>query len=174
MKCRAVEPLLSEYIDDRLSARQTLEVQRHLADCNGCARTYNELRRTVEFVSASPQLQVSDDFMSGLQSRLEGLEPKPSPSAWIENVRSLFRPRVLPVWGAAAAVAALAVVMLIPSAEVDQVRPAGPRLQEAATTRTASHQNVAISASDPFADIGAANLAAHASADSGGDAEAAF
>src|SRR5688572_17923666 len=166
MKCRAAELLLSEYIDDRLSARQTLEVQRHLTDCNGCARTFNELRRTVELVSASPHLQVSDDFMSGLQSRLEGLEPAPSPRAWIENIRSLFRPRILPVWGAAAAVAALAVVMLIPGGSVKDVPPGVPRIQESIATRTASHQNVAISASDPFADIGAANLAAHASADS--------
>ena len=114
MKCRAVEPLLSEYIDDRLSARGTLEVQRHLAECNGCARTFNELRRTVELFSMAPQLEVSDDFMSGLQSRLEGIEPAPAGHAWMENVRSLFRPRILPVWGAAAAVAALAIVMWIP------------------------------------------------------------
>ena len=174
MKCRAVEPLLSEYIDDRLSARDTLEVRRHLAECNGCARTFNELRRTVELVSAAPQRELSGDFMSVLQSRLEGLEPAPARQAWMENVRSLFRPRILPVWGAAAAVAGLAILLLLPGGDGKIEPPAGLGVRESSTAQLASHQNVAISASDPFADIGTANLAAHASADSGGEIEASF
>src|SRR5258708_2937961 len=112
MNCKKFEPLLSEYIDNSLSARNTWEVDRHLADCNSCSRALNELRRTVDIVADSAQFAVSPDFMAGLQSRLAGLEPAPERRAWISWVRELFRPRVLPAWGAAAATCALAVIIL--------------------------------------------------------------
>lgn len=177
MRCKAVEPRLSEYIDNRLSARGTLEVERHISDCHSCTRALNELRRTVALLNESPERAVSADFMANLQSRLNGLEPAPTPRAWMQNIASLFRPRVLPVWGAAAAMAGLAIVMMIPrtpeiSTDVIGIRPA-----DVTAAQTASHQNLAISVSDPFADIGASNLAAHAtteSGESGGDSEVVF
>src|SRR5258708_37439088 len=75
MNCKRALPLLSEYIDNSLSARDTWEVDRHLAGCNGCTRALNELRRTVDIVAESARFEVSPDFISCLQSRLEGLEP---------------------------------------------------------------------------------------------------
>ena len=170
MRCNAVEPLLSEYIDDRLSARQTLDVERHLSDCHACTRVLNELRRTVQALASSPRLSVSDDFMTSLQARLEGREPDPAPRAWVENIRALFRPRVLPVWGAALGATALAVMLLIPH---DTENPAIPRIVRTPdpSAIAASHQNVAISASDPFADIATANLAAHVTEESGPELE---
>jgi hypothetical protein len=125
----------------------------------------------VSLVSAAPELRVSDDFMAGLQSRLQGLEPAPARGAWVENVRALFRPRLLPAWGAAAGFAVLVIGLMIAR---DAPNPIVPPPSEVFTAATASHQNVAITALDPLADIGAANLAAHASADSGGDTETVF
>jgi hypothetical protein len=110
--------------------------------------------------------------MASLQSRLAGLEPSPAPRAWVENLKSMFRPRVLPVWGAAAAM--LALVVLIPRGGSESGPARGVIPVESAAALRASHQNVAISASDPFADIGSANLAAHLPADSGGDDETVF
>ena len=173
MRCNAVEPLLSEYIDNRLSARQTLEVERHLSDCHACTRFLNELRRTVGVLASTPQFTVSEDFMANLQSRLEGLQPNPSPRAWMENIRALFRPRILPVWGAAAAAAALAAVLLLPRAGDDNSSLPVILPQNTAAV-TASHQNVVISASDPFADLAATNLAAHVSEEAGVDADSAL
>lgn len=172
MRCKAAEPRLSEYIDNRLSARETLEVERHLAECHSCTRALNELRRTVTLVSSAPALSVSEDFMAGLQSRLQGLEPAPAPRAWMQNLASLFRPRALPVWGAAAGVAALGFMLLLPKNQglKTEVIP----IMGSAVARSAGNQNVAISASDPFADIGASNLAAHATAESTADAEISF
>ena len=123
MKCRAVEPLLSEYVDNRLSARETISVERHLAECHACTRALNELRRTIALVAALPESKVSEDFMSGLQARLQGLEPAPAPHAWVENLRGLFRPRLLPVLGLAGASAALAAILLIPRHVPEPVTP---------------------------------------------------
>ena len=156
MDCRNVQPLLSEYIDNALSGRSTWEVDRHLADCHECTRLLNELRRTADLVGSAPRFEVSPDFMSNLQSRLARLEPEPARSAWLEGIRRLFRPRVIPAWGAALGTCVLAVILMIP-------RP-GAKLTPASepmNVQVAARQNVALSASDPFADTAAANLTAH-------------
>ena len=174
MRCKAVEPLLSEYIDNRLSARRTLELERHISECHSCSRVYNELRRTVVLVASAPRASVSDDFMSSLQARLETREPSPARAAWVENIRALFRPRALPAWGAAAAAAALAAFLLMPGGKDNVPSPEGAFASPNAAAVAASHQNVVISASDPFADLAAVNLAAHVTEDSGADSESAL
>src|SRR2546430_13920477 len=98
MNCRTVQPLLSEYIDNRLSARDTWEVDKHLAACNPCSRALNEMRQTVRLVVDMPRFEVSVDFMERLQSRIESVRPEPQRAAWFAGLRELFRPRVLPGW----------------------------------------------------------------------------
>src|SRR5947207_456931 len=102
MDCRTAQPLLSEYIDNALSARQTWDLDRHLGLCHECTRLLNELRRTTELTANAPLFEVSADFMARLQSKLANVEPKTS-AGWIQTVRSLFRPRILPAWGVAVA-----------------------------------------------------------------------
>src|SRR5258708_4281357 len=170
MNCKRALPLLSEYIDNSLSARDTWEVDRHLAGCNGCTRALNELRRTVDIVAESARFEGSPDFISCLQSRLEGLEPSTERRAWISWVREGFRPRVLPAWGAAAACALAVIILLSKPGVHSSVGPGastgGPDPKE---VQAAAHQTVAFSASDPFADIGAANLAAPVPSAKGAD-----
>src|SRR5437773_8586705 len=101
MNCRTAQPLLSEYIDNALSARQTWDLDRHLGVCHECTRLLNELRRTAELTSGAPRFEVSTDFMDRLQSKLANVEPEAGGAAWIQTVRALFRPRILPAWGAA-------------------------------------------------------------------------
>src|SRR5437667_11844587 len=107
-----MQPLLSEYMDNSLSARSTWEVDRHLSECHYCTRTLNELRRTASLLSEAPRAQVSDYFVLNLQAKLAGVEPAPPRNAWIAGVRQLLRPRALPAWGAAVATCALAVVLI--------------------------------------------------------------
>ncbi len=168
MNCKTVQPLLSEYIDNRLSARDTWEVDRHLAGCNECTRLLNEMRRTVALLQESPRLEVPAEFMQRLQDRLATVEPEPARGAWKESIGRLFLPRVLPAWGAALAACGLAAVLLLPPSH-----PPATVLQQGGAVRAAvqkaASQNVAISASDPLADLGAANLTAHASADAAPD-----
>src|SRR5438045_265717 len=58
MNCRNIQPLLSEYIDNVLSARDTWEVDKHLAECNGCARVVNQMRQTVRLLAESDRFEV--------------------------------------------------------------------------------------------------------------------
>src|SRR5437016_1749655 len=98
MECNSIQQQLSEYLDNALSARETWELDKHLAECNACTRLLNELRGTVQAVADAPRFEVSADFMETLNARLAKVEPKPARWAWIENIRALFRPRVLPAW----------------------------------------------------------------------------
>jgi len=159
MNCRNAQPRLSEFLDNKLSARATWEVDLHLADCHECTRILNEMRRTVDLVVGAPRYEVSDDFIQNLQSRIGGLEPAAPRWAWIDAVRSAFRPRVLPVWGAAMVTGALAIVMLVPRTEPSSPTPSSQ--QSSPEVRHATGASVALSATDPFADLGVANLAAH-------------
>jgi len=163
MNCSKAQSLLSEYIDDRLSARDTWEVDRHLAECHACTRLLNELRRAVQAMAAAPRYEVSPDFMERLQTRLVGLKPETPRRAWFSGLRLLFRPRALPVWATAAAACALMIVFLAshrttPPDEIPTV--------ETNVVQTAKIQNAALSASDPMADLAAAHLAAQTDEDS--------
>jgi anti-sigma factor RsiW len=154
MDCQKVQPLLSEYIDNVLSARDTWEVDKHLAVCNPCTRALNEMRRTVDLLASAPRFEVSTDFMEKLQGRISALEPKPSRGAWLASLREAFRPRVLPAWGAAMAVCALALIAFVPPKA-----PTPPPPQNGEIAQTVKSQNVALAASNPLGDPAAALLA---------------
>lgn len=167
MNCKITQPRLSEYIDETLSGRDTWEVDRHLAACHECTRLLNELRRTTALVQSAPRREVSTAFMSSLQTRLAHIEPRPARCAWLEAIRAAFRPRFLPAWSAGLTAIALALVFLIPR----QGALITPVPDVSTSEETAAHQNVAFSATDPFADTAAANLAAHFSSHPTGDSE---
>jgi anti-sigma factor RsiW len=172
MKCKQAQRLLSEYIDNTLSARDTWEVDRHLAACHECARLLNEMRRAVDALAAAPRFEVSTDFMERLQSRIENLRPEPARKAWLASLREMFRPRALPAWGAAAAFL-VAAVLLLPRSQHGTTNDRFPLPLTAPFVQTANNQNVALAASDPFGDMAAANLAASSAPDAAAESETA-
>ena len=161
MNCQKAESLLSEYIDSTLSARETWELDKHLAGCNACTRLANEMRRTVSMLAEAPRFEVSDSFVANLQARIAGVEQEPPRRAWADSLRELFRPRVRPVWGAAMGTCALAALFLFQNAPHKN-----PEQQKPSTTatlvQTARTQSIALAASDPFGDTAAASMAANA------------
>jgi anti-sigma factor RsiW len=167
MRCTNAQPLLSEYIDNALSARATFEVEKHLADCHECARALNEMRRTVDLVAQGPRFEVSGDFMDRLEARLRDLTPRQE--RWAFGMPALWRPRLAPAFGTAVAACALGAVLFL--ARPGRPPAPGPSLQPT-SVQDAVRQNVAIAATDPFADIGTANLTAHASSDLAGEGDA--
>jgi anti-sigma factor RsiW len=157
MRCETAQPLLSEYIDNALSARDTWEVDKHLTDCHACTRLLNELRQTARVVADAPRFEVSPDFMERLHARIAALEPEPPRRAWASNLRALLRPRILPAWGAAMAASVWAFTLLLPPRSP---APILPPVAEMTVTQVqmAKIQYATLSASDPLADLTAANL----------------
>jgi anti-sigma factor RsiW len=163
--------MLSEYIDNTLSARDTWEVDRHLQTCHACARTLNELRQTVRAIADAPRYEVSSDFMERLQMRLASVEQKPARPPFLAGLQDIFRPRLLPAWGAALATIVIAAVLLIPRSPIHNGSGIVPQSVPDNTLQMATTQNVALTAVNPFEDLAVSNLTAHASTESGADGE---
>lgn len=61
--CRRSEQLLSAYLDNRLSARDKAEVDRHLRSCRSCSRELASLNMTVQALRRVPDVAPSRSFI---------------------------------------------------------------------------------------------------------------
>jgi len=167
MNCQNAKPLISEYIDNSLSARDTWELDKHFAECNPCARQLNEMRETVSVLAAAPRFEVPNDFMAKLQGRLSALEPETPRQTWLTNLREFFRPGFIrPAWGAALGTAALALIVLFPRPSVTENKTGVvPQTMDHALVTVTRTQNISMAASDPLGDTAAASMAGSNSSD---------
>lgn len=164
MKCDKIEPMLSEFIDNALSARDTWEVDRHLAECHECQLTLNEMKRTIELLHDVPAFAVSDAFESKLHARLSNLQPKQDHLLWMKGLSRMFRPRLLPAWGAASVVGVVLMMMVLFNQKpIRTINGNTFSSTEANIVQQAKVQNMAFTAANPLEDISIANLSAHPS-----------
>ncbi len=177
-QCSDAQSLLSEYADNALSARQTWEVEKHLAVCGDCTEVSRQMQATVTLLRTAEKHDTADDFMAKLHTRLDGLEPtrlrrslKDQAQDWLIGVRDAMRPHRVPVLSLGVSMAAVvALLVLMPNhAEKGFVASqAGSGISVTAPTEALQHnlqRNVALSARDPFADPAAENLTAQSAAD---------
>jgi hypothetical protein len=52
MKCAEYKRLFSPYLDGHVSGAEMHALQRHMQECNGCAREYEEIQRTLQLIVA--------------------------------------------------------------------------------------------------------------------------
>ena len=52
MKCAEYKRLFSPYLDGQVSGAEMHALQRHMQECNGCAREYEEIQRTLQLIVA--------------------------------------------------------------------------------------------------------------------------
>ena len=76
--CRDTQGLLSEYIDNTLSARQVWEVEKHLAVCKECGQASRQMQETVSLLRGAARFDTGDDFMARLHARLDDVSPEPA------------------------------------------------------------------------------------------------
>jgi hypothetical protein len=50
MKCAEYKRLFSPYLDGQVSGAEMHALQRHMQECNGCAREYEEIQRTLQLI----------------------------------------------------------------------------------------------------------------------------
>jgi tetratricopeptide (TPR) repeat protein len=70
MKTDAFTSQLSDYLDDELSAAERPIIDAHLADCEACRRTLDELRRVVAHASNLTESAPVSDLWPGIESRI--------------------------------------------------------------------------------------------------------
>ncbi|MDQ3673473.1 MAG: zf-HC2 domain-containing protein [Gemmatimonadota bacterium] len=75
MDCRTFHKNHVGYVDDTLSAVDTVEMHDHVADCEWCARHDTAVRRSLLLVRNLPTIEPSADFNTRLNARLRELGP---------------------------------------------------------------------------------------------------
>ena len=73
--CEGFRTLLSEYVDNTLSAHQAWEVEKHLTGCDECTAEVRMIHATVQLLHAAPRRDTSDTFMASLHARLDTIDP---------------------------------------------------------------------------------------------------
>lgn len=164
MNCQTAKSLMSGFVDERLAAAESWQVQTHLAECADCARLRQDLSALRRTLQALPVRQPSANFEAALAQRL-ALTRRPAPRpTWRDRLGlSPGRPVPLlrPAFALGVALAAVGGVLLLPT------HPPIPDPSVAAATHTADHAFVADcvaqrrrdAAGEPLADLAAQNLA---------------
>ena len=155
--CRSVEPLLSDYMENALSAREIWEVEKHLTSCTACTQLSQQMQATVQVLRAADRYDTADDFMAKLHARLDRVEPEPArrPSVrdmaqnWLGALQAGLRTWHVPALTAGFAAAALVLLVqsnlpVVPATSATP--PAAEHLREDLS------RQVAFVASNPFDD----------------------
>lgn len=85
MKCKHVQPLLSDHLDGRLRPAQQDAVEAHLGECPSCARQRDELRQTLQLVSQLGRLRCPTDCRPAVMARISAPDPRRrygAPTLW--------------------------------------------------------------------------------------------
>lgn len=79
---------LSEYLDDDLSADDRRQMSEHLATCDGCRATLEELRQVVVEATALTDSAPARDLWSGVAARIDTANPVRRASAFRRAISS--------------------------------------------------------------------------------------
>jgi anti-sigma factor RsiW len=104
MICPSLERIY-DYLDGSLSAGERAEFEAHFAGCPGCRRALAERRTIAEAATSLPPLEVPDDFVLGVMTRLDRPDAE---EARAKRGRAL---RLAPILTAASALGAGAVAI---------------------------------------------------------------
>ena len=158
--CANFAPMLPEYQENTLSARQVWDLEKHLSLCKDCTELSRQMSATVALLHEAPRRDTADDFMAKLHARLDHVEQetRQSHSMWdafremsAGMSNSLMRYRVPALsMGLAASLLALAIV----TTHKQEI----PTTVKSSSKIVASAQKHSIS-DNPFQDIVAENLA---------------
>jgi len=170
-ECEAFRALLSEYIDNTLSAHEAWEVEKHLTDCDACTTEVRMIKATVQLLHNAPRRDTSDTFMASLHARLDTVDPTIAGEqsllgrlrSWFSIGMNSFAGGRGPALSLGVAVCALALLLIAN-------RPAEPPIvatQPAPAVSDTVHISIAASAGSPFSDPAADNLELRAAGHSG-------
>ncbi len=169
--CLSIQESLSAYADNGLSARQSWEIEKHLAICKECAGVSRQMQATVTLLRGSERADTGDDFMARLHARLDDAAPVvPSRSNPLDWARDLWgriadgagrrRVPMTALGMAGAGMVALTLFVTHPAA-VPPV-PLVPGVSASTGANASAHENlqrnVALTANDPLGDVAAEAL----------------
>jgi anti-sigma factor RsiW len=72
MACRELVELVTDYLEDRLSARDRARFEAHLADCDYCATYVEQMRQTIRTLGRIPEESISSEARDALLTAFRG------------------------------------------------------------------------------------------------------
>ena len=66
MPCRELVELVTDYLEDRLSPRDRLRFEAHLADCEHCTTYLEQMRQTIRALGKLPEESLSPEVRGAL------------------------------------------------------------------------------------------------------------
>jgi anti-sigma factor RsiW len=127
MSCERMESRILGYVDGRLKASDTREVETHLETCATCRLRVNEFRAVSGLLDELPMIEPSPAFDARVRARVAAEPVKQSWWAWLAP-----SPRVV-----------FAAAMLVASIAYVGTRPRQPAVQDAANTTVAAPEAIA-------------------------------
>jgi anti-sigma factor RsiW len=82
MSCKRMESKMLGYVDGRLKARESREVEAHLAACAACRLRVNEFRAVSGLLDELPQIEPSGAFDARVRARVAAEPARQSWWAW--------------------------------------------------------------------------------------------
>lgn len=116
MNCRSAEHLFSSFVEEELSQRERRLLEGHLEECSRCSEAVQEMRVTVDLLSALPSYDTGPAFEEEVMDRIRSGEAlRPSIVEWLSEHLAPARLRPVFLAGAAGCALWIAVLMVNPS-----------------------------------------------------------
>jgi predicted anti-sigma-YlaC factor YlaD len=55
MNCKELVELVTDYLEEKLSAADVVRFEQHLSSCNGCRRYLDQMKQTIQVVGFAPR-----------------------------------------------------------------------------------------------------------------------
>jgi hypothetical protein len=110
-----LENLISVYLEGEMDAARKVEVEAHLAGCDGCRTLLEDVRGTIQLCRETEELEPAPWLVSKILLATTG-ERKPS---WRERLRAFLRPAVQPQLAYTVAMAVFSLSMLVDVAGIN-------------------------------------------------------
>ncbi|HEX5018992.1 MAG TPA: zf-HC2 domain-containing protein [Actinomycetes bacterium] len=72
MPCRELVELVTDYLENRLSASDRVRFEAHIADCPYCETYLEQMRQTIRLMGRLPEESLSDEARQALLSAFRG------------------------------------------------------------------------------------------------------
>ena len=71
MNCNKAQELISQYIDNELSAQSVSELMKHFEECEKCKQDYIMLKNIKTILSKSPKEELGADFTASVMNKIK-------------------------------------------------------------------------------------------------------
>jgi hypothetical protein len=112
MNCADLEVLICDYVDGALSEAERAEVERHLAQCPGCAELAHDSAAAVAFMEQAADVQPPPELITRILFDAPWSKGKATPARWRKWTSAALSPILQPKFAMGMAMTILSLSML--------------------------------------------------------------